>query len=674
MKKIFYSIALALCALTASTIYAAPAPTGALTGLFQINDNGDQVWFSRGNLQYQASTNTFQFAANQYAAVGAANSSISSSNSGWIDLFGYGTSGYNNVYPYKSEMGFSGYGTGDETDIAGTDYDWGVHNKISNGGNQAGLWRTLTSDEWYYIFSKHLHYQATVNGQTGLILLPKDFVNPGITLQYSQGKYTENTLSSTQWTQLQNAGAVFLPAGGMRTGTEVNDAGTHGYYWSSTNKSSSTSYAVYVLFQEGNVYYGSTYSQPMCYGYHVRLVADRVIDTYGVTVDGVKLTELNYTDPLNDGKVSYNPSTKVLTLTSATIVASTGVTNVIQSDEAVTILLEGTNSIKNTHGAAFNLANGSVIRGEGEAVISSTQGASRSELAFNDGLGIAGAKAYNTNMVYITAITTQALSPEFSVAANNTVQFTLGNLLYNAQLDIWRFAQAPYIYHEDEATDPLKGKWSSLHQWDENQWSDAVIYNSNNQSNQWRLLTINEWQYLLFQRAEALYKYSKGSVEGVIGLIVLPDSWTLPDGLSFVNNVLWHDGDNAYSASDWVKMETNGAVFLPVDGFIQYSAYNGNYTPVYNKVAYLWTADPAESGEKAYMEFSSGNPDLTKTHHPFCSMSVRLVKGAQSSATAIEEVGSENANAVRSEKVLRDGQLYILRGEKMYNAQGVEIR
>lgn len=665
MKRYFLSLALALCALC---LNAAPAPTGALTGLFQINDNGDQVWFSRGNLQYQASTGTFQFATNQYACIGDANSNISSANNGWIDLFGYGTSGFNNQNPYKSVLDFS-YGTGDETSIAGTNYDWGVYNPISNGGNQAGAWRTLTAAEWEYIFSKHNHYQATVNGQTGLILVPKNFVNPGITLQYSQGKYTENNFSTTQWTQLQNAGAIFLPAGGMRTGTEVAEIGAEGYYWTSTNKSNSTSWASYVYFKEGNVYYGSTYTQPMAYGYHVRLVADRVIDQYGVTVDGVELTELNYADPLNNGEVAYNPSTKELTLNSSTMEASTGVTNVISSTDAITVKLIGTNSIKNTHGAAFDLALGSVIRGEGELVISSTQGASCSALSFADGLGIAGAKEYNTNMVYITEITTQALSPAFSVAADNTVQFTLGNLQYNASLDIWRFAQAPYTYHENETTDPLKGKWSSLHQWDENQWSDAAVYNGNNQKNQWRLLTVNEWRYLLFQRTNSLYLYSKGSIEGVLGLIVLPDDWTLPTGLTFVNNVLYQYGDNEYSAADWAKMEANGAVFFPLDGFIQYSDYSGTYTPIYNQVAYLWTAEPAEGNDKADMEFSSGNPDLTKTHHPFCYMSVRLVKGDPTTED-VENVHTDNQTV----KHILNGQLFIERNGQIYNAQGIKVQ
>ena len=77
-------------------------PTGAINDKFTINDNGDQVYFSQGNLQYQASTDTWKFAESQYDYIGDANSNISSSYDGWIDLFGWGTSGYHDANdPYN---------------------------------------------------------------------------------------------------------------------------------------------------------------------------------------------------------------------------------------------------------------------------------------------------------------------------------------------------------------------------------------------------------------------------------------------------------------------------------------------------------------------------------------------------------------------------------------------
>lgn len=65
-------------------------PVGAIGGLFSVSAT-QQVYFSQGNLQYQASTTTWRFAEHQYDYVGADNENISSTYSGWIDLFGFGT-------------------------------------------------------------------------------------------------------------------------------------------------------------------------------------------------------------------------------------------------------------------------------------------------------------------------------------------------------------------------------------------------------------------------------------------------------------------------------------------------------------------------------------------------------------------------------------------------------
>ena len=115
-------------------------------GAFSVSD-GVQVHLSQGNLQYQARKRTWRFAENQYDIVGNDNSKISSSYSEWIDLFGWGT-GKN---PTKTNTGYSDY-----SDFV----DWGK-NAISNGGNKAKLWRTLTMDEWVYIPLHFVHCVRT---------------------------------------------------------------------------------------------------------------------------------------------------------------------------------------------------------------------------------------------------------------------------------------------------------------------------------------------------------------------------------------------------------------------------------------------------------------------------------------------------------------------------------
>ena len=248
-------------------------PSGKLPGKFSVSAT-KQVSFAMGNLQYQASTKKWRFAENQYDVIGHKNENISSTYSGWIDLFGWGTSGYNSKYPYMTSTDCSDYGDG-TNDIAGTDYDWGVYNAISNGGNKAGMWRTLTRSEWKYLFNtrtnaENLRGQATVNGQTGYILLPDGWSTPsGMTFTADPGNFTTNSYSAAEWSRMEAAGALFLPCAGYRNGTDVDRVGSYGDYWSSTARSGSNANDFY--FDSGRAYVGS-YGRD--YGYSVRLATE----------------------------------------------------------------------------------------------------------------------------------------------------------------------------------------------------------------------------------------------------------------------------------------------------------------------------------------------------------------------------------------------------------------
>ena len=85
---------------------------GVIKAAFSVSDS-KQVYFSKGNLQYQASTDTWRFANEQYERQCALNENISSTYTGWIDLFGYGTSGWNSgaiaYQPYSVSTEASDY-------------------------------------------------------------------------------------------------------------------------------------------------------------------------------------------------------------------------------------------------------------------------------------------------------------------------------------------------------------------------------------------------------------------------------------------------------------------------------------------------------------------------------------------------------------------------------------
>lgn len=258
---------------------------GAINGLFTINGNGDQVYFSQGNLQYQASTNTWKFADNQYDYVGGANSNISSTYDGWIDLFGWGTSGWNsgNTYyhPWDSNNSAGSlYGPPGSYNLTGTyaNADWGVYNPISNGGNQTNQWRTLTEDEWAYVFNTRntvsgIRYaKANVNNLNGVILLPDDWNTITYSLSNTNSKgasFSSNTITAARWTTLENAGAVFLPAAANRYGASVYEVGSDGNYWSASKYYGSDAYIMHF----GDSYL-STYLSPRYFGLSVRLVHD----------------------------------------------------------------------------------------------------------------------------------------------------------------------------------------------------------------------------------------------------------------------------------------------------------------------------------------------------------------------------------------------------------------
>lgn len=270
-------------------------PEGALPYGFSVSPT-KRVLFSKGNLQYNAALGTHQcadgttkqgtwrFAENQWDDMGANNENISSSYSGWIDLFGWGTSGWNsganNYQPWSCSDNNGDYYVGGSTnhDLI-DDYayaDWGVYNAISNGGNSASNWRTLTNDEWDYLLNtrinaNNLRGQATVNEIHGYILLPDNWITPeGLNFNVSPNNWTTNVYSGSNWEIMEKAGAVFLPAScGRGRNVYFNCLGENGSYRSaSCNGGDRTNY---FRFYSNDAF---LHHHDLYYGHSVRLVQD----------------------------------------------------------------------------------------------------------------------------------------------------------------------------------------------------------------------------------------------------------------------------------------------------------------------------------------------------------------------------------------------------------------
>ena len=237
---------------------------------------GKQVNFSKGNLQYTQSTETWAFAANQYDMIGEANVD-GDELADKIDLFGRSGNTATAKWGISTSIGYSAY--------SGDFADWGQN--IGDGRT----WRTLTHEEWQYVLSKRRDADkkigvARINldaeGTTysnGLILLPDGWNSPltvafkfGFASEDSEQAYADyQTLTLEQWENLEKAGAVFLPATGNRDGSNISDVQYRGDYWTSTPYDGS--YAPFTMhFQSLGT--DDDYSCDDCIGLAVRLVQD----------------------------------------------------------------------------------------------------------------------------------------------------------------------------------------------------------------------------------------------------------------------------------------------------------------------------------------------------------------------------------------------------------------
>ena len=270
-------------------------------------DANHQVYFSMGNLQYQASSNTWRFAEYQYEYVGDAtygfvyeggvkcnNALISQNYTGWIDLFGWGTSGCKLIdetpyfyQPWETTQVVEGeipvgyyYGPRGNNSLTGiyANGDWGIYNTINNGGN--GQWHLMEGHpdymeqglnifnqvvqviggemipvnvpdgQWYYMLKNRdqqfrfakaklvVRNGVEVNGL--LVFLDGYSGNSMVSLtNVNEFPASEvNVLTEAQWSLLEKDGTVFLPSAGARFAPDsMQGVNSMGRYWTNTHSS-----------------------------------------------------------------------------------------------------------------------------------------------------------------------------------------------------------------------------------------------------------------------------------------------------------------------------------------------------------------------------------------------------------------------------------------------------
>lgn len=597
-------------------------PEGATSGIFSVGYN-KYAYFSQGNLQYRASTNTWRFAEHQWDFVGGEdwdgnvfgnvyetddqgqqfkcdNGWISETYNGWIDLFGWGTNGYNNPPWSASIIPENYYAYGQEGHALyemGGMADWG-YNAISNGGNAVNSgWRTPTAAEWDYLMNtRHTtsgirYVFAVVNEVSGMILLPDDWDasvyalndpnptrwNMSIGSDYESGFswleaiHNSNVMNAATWMDVfEPAGAVFLPCTGSRRGYDYPHFIDIGY-WSSSNLTTNTPS------------YTRSYQSPFFLWYlnGMLLPSDMSVldENHLVSADGMCVRLIQDIPDMFVVNTSLRQS----------IGGAVNGEGNYEFGDMCTLEAEAEEGYEFVHWTE----NGVVVSTEPSYTFS----------------------VYTNHQIEAHFRNLEDEDPDlldgrFSVSEDRVARFAKGNLNLDFQ------------FHESGTPDV---QWSfAAHQWDcqdfdvnsflndpegymDTHSMDLIYQRYLNDVNNndikldfgcWRNLSIEEWQYLLYERVTARgMHYYLGCINNNKGLVLFPDDWDasyypLSYGAVDVElpGIITEDVVfNEISIDDWVEyFEPNKAVFLPLSfidltsssfntGFYHGHVTNGNY-------------------------------------------------------------------------------------------------
>jgi len=267
----------------------------------------------------------------------------------------------------------------------------------------------------------------------------------------------------------------------------------------------------------------------------------------------------------------------------------------------------------------------------------------------------------------------------FSVSETKQVYFSPGNLQYRASTGTWRFAERQWDFvglekcgtvfengtkcNNNYISDTYDG-WIDLFGWGTGNaptkvstnfkdyyfadWGANSIYYGNTLYNTytWRTLTKDEWWHLFFERTNAAELFGMSRVNEVVGLVLLPDNWTLPAGVSFmsgreqsyrVDSSYYKYPSKGYTArkssieyneytiEQWAVMEAAGAVFLPAAD-IRTTAIFLDRSGIYR--GYYWSANQKYMNAASIVFFSNAYIIPVDRHSFTDGLSVRLVRNA----------------------------------------------
>ena len=205
---------------------------------------------------------------------------------------------------------------------------------------------------------------------------------------------------------------------------------------------------------------------------------------------------------------------------------------------------------------------------------------------------------------------TPSVKGAFSVSPTTRVSFSQGNLQQDGET--WEFAT--------------------------NQYDNGVLFTWNSESRSiggstWRMLSSEEMEYLLNTRSNATFdlpdntagiRYTKATVSDKNGIIIFPDNYVHPTGVSVTGDHAYNTPSANYDVftvtSGWEKMQAAGAVFLPAAGYNDGSSHDDG-------TGYYWLSTTLDNNAYRLL-FSNSELTASNTQAKTYRCSVRLVKEA----------------------------------------------
>ena len=547
-------------------------------GLFSVGNN-KKVVFARGNLRYSPALGYWSFADKQYDVIDGSNESIGS--------FGWSAD--------QAQQQWGAHHSTKNSDCVGDFADWGI-NTIDN--DVSNTWRTLSADEWNYLLNERdnanlLKGVAQVGTTNGLVLLPDNWVAP-MGIEFKSGFHSDygsefyglhQTFSIEQWQWMEAAGAIFLPADGVRSGNDTYFSNVYCNYW--TSSPIYDSHAQYLCINSAEAFIDHN---DRSNGRSVRLVKD------------TKAT------------IAQKKSKDVTTTKAPSSVDVTTIAPTTQSVSLAPVV-------------------DPVVPSAAKAVVSTPKKSLSSIgcFAVSDEMCVSFAPG---NLQYsYSSRKWQFAKNQYDTIGNANIT---GNTTLGEQIDMfgWSTSTSSWGVSVSSSNNDYSGEFVD--------WGKNTI--GKDKPNTWRTLTSEEWDYLFNLRPNAASLKGIAQVAGVNGLVLLSDDWSAPAGIVFKSGfVSAYDVDafanqQIFSEEQWVLMEEAGAVFLPAVGM-----RNGANIYFLNNYCNYWSATPFGDGYSFNLsatpnEAYVGNIDRST------GQAVRLVKAtackvkhAPSVAPAVED-------------------------------------